>query len=40
MPVCARTLEELGSRSRVAGREMSSSPVGGSLGALGASGLS
>ena len=40
MPVCARTLEEPGSWSRVAGREMPDSPVGGPLSALGASGLS
>lgn len=38
--VCARTLEEPGSWSRVAGIEISDSPVGGLLSALGASGLS
>jgi len=40
MPVCARTLEEPGSWSRVAGTEMPSFPVGCPLGALGASDLS
>lgn len=40
MPACARTLQEPGCRSRVAGRETPNSSVGAPLRALGASGLS